>query len=153
MSQYWTKVQYTDFSNSSRLIPSCRTESMALSKSKPLIAIVDDDESVCRAMKRLVRSLGMDAATFASGREFIDRVETPSFQPDCVVLDVQMPGMNGLEVQERLASSGNPLPVIFITAHDEAGVRDRALAAGAVAFLRKPFDDELFIKTLRVALN
>lgn len=125
-----------------------------MSKSKPLIAIVDDDESVCRAMKRLVRSLGMDAAAFASGREFIDRVETtPSFQPDCLVLDVQMPGMNGLEVQERLASSGNPLPVIFITAHDEAGVRDRALAAGAVAFLRKPFNDELFIETLRVALN
>jgi FixJ family two-component response regulator len=127
---------------------------MAVSKSKPLIAIVDDDESVCRAIRRLVRSLGMEADTFASGREFIDRVEaTPSFQPDCVVLDVQMPGINGLEVQERLASSGNSLPVIFITAHDEAGVRDRALTAGAVAFLRKPFNDELFIKTLHVALN
>lgn len=125
-----------------------------MTKSRPLIAIVDDDESVCRAMKRLVRSIGMDANAFTSGREFIDRVETtPSFQPDCVVLDVQMPGMNGLEVQERLASGGNPLPVIFITAHDEAGVRDRALAAGAVAFLRKPFNDELFIKTLRLALN
>jgi FixJ family two-component response regulator len=125
-----------------------------LSKSKPLIAIVDDDESVCRAMKRLVRSLGMEANAFASGREFIDLIETmPSFQPDCVVLDVQMPGMNGLEVQERLASSGNRLPVIFITAHDEAGVRDRALAAGAVAFLRKPFNDESFITTLHLALK
>ena len=127
---------------------------MYLSKSKPLIAIVDDDESVCRAMKRLVRSLGMAADIFTSGREFIDLVETtPSFQPDCVVLDVQMAGINGLEVQERLASGGHPLPVIFITAHDEAGVRDRALGAGAVAFLRKPFNDELFIKTLRLALN
>jgi FixJ family two-component response regulator len=125
-----------------------------LSKSKPLIAIVDDDESVCRAMKRLVRSLGMEANAFASGREFIELIETmPSFQPDCVILDVQMPEMNGLEVQERLASSGNRLPVIFITAHDEAGVRDRALAAGAVAFLRKPFNDELFITTLRLALK
>ena len=125
-----------------------------MSKSNPLIAIVDDDESVCRAMKRLVRSIGMEGDAFTSGREFIDRIETtPSFQPDCVALDVQMPGMNGLEVQERLASLGNPLPVIFITAHDEAGVRDRALAAGAVAFLRKPFNDELFIKTLRVALK
>ena len=125
-----------------------------MSKSKPLIAIVDDDESVCRAMKRLVRSLGMDANAFTSGQEFIDLIETmPSFQPDCVVLDVQMPGMNGLEVQERLASSGNRLPVIFITAHDEAGVRDRALAAGAVAFLRKPFNDELLITTLRLALE
>ena len=125
-----------------------------MSKSKPLIAIVDDDESVCRAMKRLVRSLGMQANTFASGREFINLIETmPSFQPDCVVLDVQMPGMNGLEVQERLASSGNRLPVIFITAHDEAGVRDRALAAGAVAFLRKPFNDESFVTTLHLALK
>lgn len=125
-----------------------------MSKSKPLIAIVDDDESVCRAMKRLVRSLGMDANAFTSGQEFIDLIETmPSFQPDCVVLDVQMPGMNGLEVQERLASSGNRLPVIFITAHDDAGVRDRALAAGAVAFLRKPFNDESFITTLHLALK
>ena len=125
-----------------------------MSKSKPLIAIVDDDESVCRAMKRLVRSLGMEADAFTSGQQFIDLIETmPSFQPDCVVLDVQMPGMNGLEVQERLVSSGNRLPVIFITAHDEAGVRDRALAAGAVAFLRKPFNDESFITTLHLALK
>lgn len=125
-----------------------------MSKSNPLIAIVDDDESVCRAMSRLVRSLGMETNEFASGREFVDRIETtPSFQPDCVVLDVQMPGMNGLEVQERLASRGNRLPVIFITAYDEAGVRDRALAAGAVAFLHKPFNDELFITTLRQALQ
>jgi FixJ family two-component response regulator len=125
-----------------------------LSKSNPLIAIVDDDESVCRAMSRLVRSLGMETNEFASGREFVDRIETtPSFQPDCVVLDVQMPGMNGLEVQERLASRGSRLPVIFITAYDEPGVRDRALAAGAVAFLHKPFNDELFITTLRQALQ
>ena len=125
-----------------------------MSKSNPLIAIVDDDESVCRAMSRLVRSLGMEANAFASGREFIDRIEaTPSFQPDCVVLDVQMPGMNGLEVQERLANRGSRLPVIFITAYDEPGVRDRALAAGAVAFLHKPFNDESFIMTLRQALQ
>lgn len=125
-----------------------------MSRSKPLIAIVDDDPSVCRAMKRLVRSFGMEGDAFISGQEFIDRIETtPSFQPDCVVLDVQMPGMNGLEVQSRLARSGNPLPVIFITAHDETGVRDQALAAGAVAFLRKPFNDELLIDTLRTALS
>jgi FixJ family two-component response regulator len=125
-----------------------------LHKSKPLIAIVDDDESVRRALKRLARSLGMDAESFTAGREFIDLLGAmPSFQPDCVILDVQMPGMNGLEVQEQLAQSGSRLPVIFITAHDEVGARERALAAGAVAFLRKPFDDELFIKTLSVALK
>ncbi len=123
-------------------------------KPKPLIAIVDDDESVCRAMRRLVRSLGMEADTFTSGQEFIDLVEAmPSFQPDCVVLDVQMPGMNGLEVQERLAKIHSPFPVIFITAHDEVGPRERAIEAGAIAFLRKPFNDELFIRTLHAALE
>src|SRR5262245_30175362 len=68
-----------------------------------------------------------------------------TFHPDCVVLDVHMPGMNGLEVQELLAQSETPLPVIFITAHDEASVRERTLQAGAVAFLPKPFDGELFV--------
>jgi FixJ family two-component response regulator len=120
-----------------------------MSKTKPAIAIVDDDASVCRAISRLLRSLGMNADTFTSGREFIEQIETmPSFHPDCVVLDVQMPGMNGLEVQEFLVRSENPLPVIFITAHDEIGVRERALQAGAVAFLRKPFNDEMFTKHL-----
>ena len=105
-------------------------------------------------MKRLVRSLGMEADTFTSGQEFVDLLEAmPSFHVDCAVLDVQMPGMNGLEVQERLLSSGSRLPVVFITAHDEVGVRERALASGAVAFLRKPFNDELLIKTLRAALK
>ena len=119
-----------------------------------MIAIVDDDESVCRALKRLVRSLGMEADTFASGQEFIDLMEAmPSNQIDCVVLDVQMPGMNGLDVQERLKSRGSRLPIIFITAHDEVNVRERALAAGAVAFVRKPFNDELLIRTLRMALE
>jgi FixJ family two-component response regulator len=125
-----------------------------MSNVKPLVAIVDDDESVCRALKRLVRSLGMNAETFASGQQFLDLIEAmPSFHPDCLVLDVQMPGLTGLEVQERLATNSNPLPVIFITAHDEVVPRERALAAGAVAFVRKPFQDELLIKTLRVALE
>jgi FixJ family two-component response regulator len=127
---------------------------IAVNKSKPLIAIVDDDESVCRAVRRLVRAFAMDAETFSSGRQFLDLVEAmPSFQPDCLVLDVQMPGMNGFEVQDRLAISGNRMPVIFITAHDEVGVREKVIAAGAVAFLRKPFDDELLVKTLREALK
>lgn len=121
---------------------------------KPLIAIVDDDESVCRAVRRLLRSLSMDAETFRSGQALLDLLEAmPSFHPDCLILDMQMPGMNGLEVQERLAKSGHTVPVIFITAHDEVGVREKALGAGALAFLRKPFDDELLIKTLQEALK
>lgn len=125
-----------------------------MNKSKPLIAIVDDDESVCRAVRRLVRSLAMDAETFNSGQQFLDLLEAmPSFRPDCVILDVQMPGMNGLDVQDLLAASGNKFPLIFITAHDEVGVREKALSAGALAFLRKPFDDELLVKTLGEALK
>ncbi|HEX2930995.1 MAG TPA: response regulator [Candidatus Binatia bacterium] len=119
-----------------------------------MIVIIDDDESVCRAIKRLVRSLGMEADTFPSGQQFVELIEAmPSFAVDCIVLDVQMPGMNGLEVQERLKKIGRQYPIIFITAHDEANVRERALAAGALAFVRKPFNDELLIKTLRAALE
>jgi FixJ family two-component response regulator len=96
----------------------------------------------------------MDGETFSSGQKFIDMLEAmPSFRPDCLILDVQMPGMNGLDVQDHLVRSGNTVPVIFITAHDEVGVREKALSAGAVAFLRKPFDDELLIKTLDEALK
>ena len=124
------------------------------SNAKPRIVIVDDDESVCRAIKRLVRSLGMDAETFTSGQEFIAVLETmPSFNVDCVVLDVQIPGLNGMEINERLAGFNSRLPVIFITAYDEAGACERALASGAIAFLRKPFNDELLIDTLRIALE
>jgi Response regulator len=125
-----------------------------MSNAKPLIAIVDDDESVCRAVRRLVRSLAMDGETFSSGQRFLDLLDAmPSFQPDCLILDVQMPGLNGLEVQERLATTGNSIPVIFITAHDEVGTREKAIGAGAVAFLRKPFNDELLIKMLSQALK
>src|SRR5882757_2484868 len=107
-----------------------------------LIAVVDDDESVCRALKRLIRSMGMIAETYGSSTEFVDLIEAlPSFQPDCVVLDVQMPGMNGIEVLACLRRARGGIPIIFITAHDDHAVRAQAVAGGAVAFLRKPFND------------
>jgi FixJ family two-component response regulator len=118
----------------------------------PSIAIVDDDESVCRAMKRLVRSFHMQAETYTSGRQFLQAIEAvPSLRPDCVILDLHMPGMNGLELQTHLAGTGTP--IIFMTGHDEPKARAEALAAGAVAFLRKPFEDDLLARTLRVALE
>ena len=96
----------------------------------------------------------MDAETFTSGQDFLDLLEAmPSFQPDCLILDVQMPGMNGFDVQDRLTTAGSTIPLIFITAHDQVGVREKALAAGAVAFLRKPFGDELLLETLHDALK
>jgi FixJ family two-component response regulator len=121
----------------------------------PLIAIVDDDESVCRALKRLVRSLGMNAEIYVNGAEFVELIEDPPlFRPDCVVLDAQMPGMSGLEVQAGIFSLvGGAIPIIFVTAHDDRVIRAKALAAGAVAFLRKPFDDALFVRTLDAALG
>ncbi len=119
---------------------------------RPLIAIVDDDESVCRALKRLVRAAGMEANTFASGQEFIEALNgMPWLHVGCVVLDVKMSNMNGLEVQERLSRLGKTMPVVFITAHDEPVVREKALAAGALAFLHKPVDDAFLISTLREA--
>ncbi|MGF6776243.1 response regulator transcription factor [Paraburkholderia sp. GAS334] len=123
-----------------------------MGKAKPFVVVVDDDDSVSRAIKRLLRSIGIVAETFASGDRFLEVLSSmPSYRPDCVILDVQMPGINGLEVQRRLSGSG--IPVIFITAHDDIGVREQALSAGALAYLRKPFNDELFVKTVRTALD
>ncbi len=123
-----------------------------MEKVKPFVVVVDDDESVSRAIGRLLRSIGIRPDTFSSGDEFLEAlVSIPSYRPDCVILDVQMPGLNGLEVQGRLEGSG--IPVVFITAHDDIGVREHALGEGAVGYLRKPFDDELFIKTVRAALR
>jgi FixJ family two-component response regulator len=123
-----------------------------MSKAEPFVVVVDDDESVSRAIKRLLRSSGMAADTFNMGKEFLAMFDAmPAYRPACVVLDVQMPGLNGLEVQRRLAGSG--IPVIFITAHDEANVRRQALAAGAAAYLRKPFNDEVLIEAVRTAIG
>ena len=96
----------------------------------------------------------MEAGTFNSGQELIDLIEgLPAPRIDCIVLDIQMPNLNGLEVQERLVKSHSRIPVIFITAHDEVGMREQTLAVGGVGFLRKPFSDELLIETLREALE
>ncbi|PCE32229.1 response regulator transcription factor [Burkholderia ubonensis] len=119
---------------------------------KPFVAVVDDDESVGRAIKRLLRSVGIGADTFSSGDDFLDTLASmPSYRPACVILDIQMPGLNGLEVQRRLDGTG--VPVIVITAYDDVAVREQALAAGAIAYVRKPFNDALLIKTVCTALG
>ena len=123
-----------------------------MTKVKPFVAVVDDDESVRRAIKRLLRSVGLPSDTFKTGDEFIEMFDSiPSYRPACIVLDIQMPGLNGLEVQKRLAGSG--IPVIFITAHDETAVREQALAGGVAGYLRKPFNDEVLIKAVRAAMS
>lgn len=118
----------------------------------PSVAIVDDDDSVGRAIKRLLRANGVAAVTFTTGGDFLEMFDsTPSYRPACIVLDVQLPDLNGLEVQQRLAGSG--VQVIFITAHEGADVSERAKEAGAVAYFRKPFNDEAFIEAVRTAID
>jgi FixJ family two-component response regulator len=113
-----------------------------------LIHIVDDDPSVARALKRLLNSWGMQARTFASGEEFLSCLSRSS-DGDCALIDVQMPGMTGLEVQEHLNRAGMDVPLIFITAHEEEGVEENALRAGAAGFLRKPFTDGALMALIR----
>jgi FixJ family two-component response regulator len=116
-----------------------------------IVAVVDDDASVRRAITRLLHSVGIRADTFASGDEFLSVLSSvPSYRPACVILDIQMPGTDGLETWRRLAPTS--VPVIFITAHDDPAVRAMADASGA-AYLLKPFDDTIFIEAIEMALG
>jgi FixJ family two-component response regulator len=108
-----------------------------------LIAVVDDEESVRTSLRRLLRACALDTAVFASGQAFLDAL--PARRPDCLVLDLQMPGLSGLEVQRRLVARGTPVPTIIISADDTAETRERCLAAGTAAYLCKPFDDGILL--------
>jgi FixJ family two-component response regulator len=123
-----------------------------MTDSPAVIAIIDDDASVCRALQRLVRSLGMRATTFRSGESFFHAVATAK-KPDCVVVDVQMPGMNGLEVQRRMVQEFPGIPLIFMTAHTDDAVARTGAAMGAVGFLHKPFSDSSLIELIERALH
>ena len=118
---------------------------------RPTVLVVDDDASVRKSLQRLLRSAGFAVQTFASGVEFM--AHEPFVGLYCLVLDIQMPEMNGLEVQHHLAESGNTIPIIFITAHADVQVRDRAMQAGASAFLVKPFDVHALLDAIEEALN
>jgi FixJ family two-component response regulator len=104
----------------------------------PVISIVDDDDTVRAATESLVRSLGFKTRTFASAEAFLQ--STSPRETRCLILDVQMPNMSGIELQTRLSELGFEIPIIFITAYPDEAVRRRAMEAGAVAFLLKPFD-------------
>ena len=110
------------------------------------VAVVDDDVSLCKALHRLLRGWGMQAVTYPSAEAFLEDVHPPRL--DCLVLDIQLGGMSGFQLQQELQASGSRLPVIFITAHDETETRDRALKTGCVAYLRKVEPGE----TLREAI-
>ena len=116
----------------------------------PMISIVDDDPSVRRALNRLVGSAGYRVETFASAREFLG--STPSTRTACLVLDIYLDGMNGFELQEQLEAERLAIPIIFMTAHDDAGTRERIRLSGAAGYLGKPFDGQALLDAiLRVA--
>jgi FixJ family two-component response regulator len=117
----------------------------------PIISIVDDDESVRAAMSSLVRSLGYQSRLFCSAEEFLTSPQLND--TSCVIADVQMPGMSGMELQNALAIRRPHIPVIFITAFPEERIRKRAEAAGAVAFFSKPVDGQALIECLDAALR
>ena len=122
-----------------------------MSNDSGAIFVVDDDPLVLNALSVVLSREGYQVTGFGEGASFLAAAKART--PACIILDVQMPGLNGLDVQERLKGRGNRFPVVFITAHDEVNIRERALAAGAAAFLHKPFAAERLIKTLRVAVK
>jgi len=113
------------------------------------VYVVDDDESIRRALKRLLKSADYHALTFKSAEDFIDHA--PKGDLGCLVLDILLPGMTGLELQESLASRGTGYPVIFMTAHDNPQWQERAKKAGALAYLRKPFDEHALLEAIQIA--
>lgn len=121
------------------------------SRSGPTVFIVDDDQGVRQAVQDLVESVGLHAEAFATGQEFLDR--KPSSRPSCLVLDVRLPQMSGLDFQRKLAEAGVQIPIIFITAHGDIPMSVRALKAGAIEFLAKPFRDQDLLDAIQQALQ
>jgi len=118
----------------------------------PLVSIVDDDESIRESLRGLIRSIGLGVQTFASAEDFASSAQLE--QTDCLILDVRMPGMSGLDLQRELVASERDIPIIFITAHgSDDGTRARALRDGAVAYLIKPFSEDALLKAVNAALK
>src|ERR1700730_5149368 len=116
-----------------------------------MIAIVDDDDSMRSALQGLLKAVGLPALAFASGEEFLKSGQQR--QTACLIADIRMPGMSGLELQAKLNADHCRIPTIFITAHGDEKMRMQALRAGAVEFLAKPFDDEALLTSVRAALE
>jgi FixJ family two-component response regulator len=120
-----------------------------MSRTVPVVAIVDDEDSVRRALERLLRSAGIDPQVFASGETFL--ASLAQRRPDCVVLDLHMPGVTGFDVQARLNASALGVPVIVITGHDSAESRERVRVLGASAYLRKPVGAKVLLEAIAKA--
>ncbi|MGC1647007.1 MAG: response regulator transcription factor [Candidatus Sulfotelmatobacter sp.] len=123
----------------------------SMSTVTPIVFIVDDDVSVRESLELLIQNEGWQAETFASAHEFLDHPRTAL--PSCLILDVSLPGVNGLELQQRVAADRTDMPIIFITGHGDIPMTVRAMKAGAIEFLTKPFSDEALLKAIRLALQ
>ena len=120
-------------------------------RSRLLVAVIDDDASVRKALTRLLRASGHEVEAFASGDEFLKSSRTEA--PNCLVLDVHMPSINGLDVQAALLARDIHVPIIFITAYDDNALRMRALEQGAVAYLRKPLTEQTLLAAIATAVG
>jgi FixJ family two-component response regulator len=124
---------------------------MAWERNKKMVAIVDDDELMRSALQGMLKSVGLPSKAFASAEEFLNSGQHE--QTGCLIADIRMPGMSGLELQAKLNAENCRIPTIFITAHGDTKMRMQALRAGAVEFLAKPFDDEVLLESVRAALE
>src|SRR5271165_2851711 len=122
-----------------------------MSDVRPIVFVVDDDVSVRESLELLVRCEGWQPETFASAQEFLDRPRVHI--PNCLVLDVSLPGLNGLDLQSLIAGERTDMPIIFITGHGDVPMTVQAMKAGAVEFLTKPFNDEVLLAAIRAALE
>ena len=123
---------------------------MALTEGASIVLIVDDDISVRESLEALLRHEGLDVETFVSAQDFLSRPRVTV--PSCLVLDISLPGLNGLDLQKRVAMERSEMPVIFITGHGDIPITVQAMKAGAVEFLTKPFSDEILLNAIRHAL-
>src|SRR5208283_4492482 len=122
-----------------------------MSDVRPIVFVVDDDVSVRESLELLVRCEGWQPETFASAKEFL--ACSPALVPNCLVLDVSLPSLNGLELQKRIADERTDMPIIFITGHGDVPTTVQAMKAGALEFLTKPFNDDVLLTAIRAALE
>src|SRR4029453_860671 len=122
-----------------------------MTENKAAVFVVDDDPSMRRSLESLLRSVGLDVHLYSSAQEFM-LAKRPDI-PGCLVLDVRLPGMSGLTFQEELAKAGVAVPVIFITGHGDVPMTVRAMKAGAIEFLTKPFDDQVLLDAIHAAIE
>ncbi len=127
------------------------TQPIDAPKQKPMISVIDDDASVRRAVSRLIRSASLDVVAYESAEDFI--ADEGVSGSDCLILDLHLPGKDGLQLQSELAAAGSRCPIVFITAFDDDKARTQALEAGASDFLLKPIDSERLIDAVRTALR